>query len=1416
MADEALAALLFLGFEHGCNKIHHWGMPQGPMACSACAGAADALQKDPKVRRQFLHMVLLSMFTTAGSYSSNHRYFDEFERRPLWVAPTPGLQLTPSWIGCPPCRPYPCLACSATMDPLHDDVLEEALADATALAAPDDTAALAGSDNEGVEETTAATAKPEARDAEEDATSEASHYSTWSAAMHAADRSPSPSRRGAGAGPFGPPPAISIHHPLARQYIPSLPSAEPPAMPVDLVSSRHRHRTTPLGSSSSARGPPAIPSMPGEPDDPHWQRVMAVNVLNTLQHTGPAFVHAPALATVKSWNSLRIILEEATEMDEVCCQRVDPQDLSSALHVAGPTEAGADADGNHEDAEAEPYDEGEEEEDNSPDEDPSSDPDEPGPDGADGPAPPLTGVLLPPSVLEIGIDVAPPAAETLPDPDRGHGHPDRYSRFTRRASAKPMVSQAVSCLSRLTQAWPIQAVDRDPSHDVERGHLHIIAIYQKTHDPSDKSAPQQRQQVNDPGRASIRRRMQLRGPEGQMLPPAEELALLEHHFSSRFRATNVQDCAMASKQWSCREPIEIHAATLCAHILQVPRRKAVPAGHPPSATWRICADLISPWLCNTLRHTWHSAVIEVPQAWANVDLALVPKPEKSGREPKDYRPIGLACPLGKKMLGVIVQPYVTSIIRQVQVFPQFAYQQGRSQLAALRRVFQHCASAREGLQLHTRNLHLRFAGHKPTPLFGALMVAVDLTQAFDRMPRHRLYQGLCRLGVPTDVAHLLMAWHSNIHYRVHHNQDSRSFRATRGIRQGCSIAPLLWLVFSHEVSCALEEKVGMDTIARVLTIFADDYLVADTFSSVVELEALLDIVQALFRTLETFGMEAEIAYNRLGSVLKGRHHLSTSQRVLVYIRWRSVEMPECPCLIKFSNSLCGQSGLDMAVYLRTPWMDCPNASIAKNAFRLGPKIVAGVKLACHPDISTILHTHKTNAVLHEHDELFGSLAAKQAKDFGHALLEATTTSQDGLPSKAPRLDNGKRGRPQSGDNQPSTPFGGGGNRQRGGKGDRGPRSTQALLKTMGRLLLRQETSIQILKQNSAWDVYLQPGAQGPLPLLFRASETYRAEAKSKRMDCPLRAQLLSTLFQTVLQCIKNIKESPEQLQAVQTRGWITSEGRWVYQRWDPQAQVLAVDEGRTPLEHQELVTLLGLMAQAVSQKDVVHRFNATYPITVDQRNTARFMLEIGLRAKGVGDVWIGLEALQGLAALQVVGMQLRRDGLRRSNLAEDLQKMLNELCDGNDDTLQGCIDRWHQQAYLHGLKEAYPVVLMQLPRYSFGTNGASKDRSGIAIDKRVFLPIFGRGLTTFKATYLVCSIIVHHGVQTHSGHYTSLLLEPGALHRNIYWGTDDGKAAKSYGRMPKCVERDAYVLILIRCRFPAAMGSNHEPLSRGS
>ncbi|OLQ03274.1 hypothetical protein AK812_SmicGene13769 [Symbiodinium microadriaticum] len=256
-------------------------------------------------------------------------------------------------------------------DPLHDSVLDEALADTGLPAASSTEEAATGSMDDG--------AADEGADGASDA----------------GDRSPSVDR---GPGPHGPPPAVPVSHPLAWLYAPDLVSAisvRPPALPHGTTRTSHGPRpaeTTTAGSSSSARGPPSAPHMPGEPDDPYWQRVMAVNVLNTLQHTGPAFVHAPTLATVRSWSSLRIILEEATEMDEVCCQRVDPQDLNNPLHMEDLPGTGEDADtenGEEEDGPA--AEEGEEESNHSPDDDHDEAPDGHGPAGT-----PTTGAATTP------------------------------------------------------------------------------------------------------------------------------------------------------------------------------------------------------------------------------------------------------------------------------------------------------------------------------------------------------------------------------------------------------------------------------------------------------------------------------------------------------------------------------------------------------------------------------------------------------------------------------------------------------------------------------------------------------------------------------------------------------------------------------------------------------------------------------------------------------------------------------------------------------------------------------------------------------------------------------------------------------------------------------------------------------------
>ena len=208
---------------------------------------------------------------------------------------------------------------------------------------------------------------------------------------------------------------------------------------------------------------------------------------------------------------------------------------------------------------------------------------------------------------------------------------------------------------------------------------------------------------------------------------------------------------------------------------------------------------------------------------------------------------------------------------------------------------------------------------------------------------------------------------------------------------------------------------------------------------------------------------------------------------------------------------------------------------------------------------------------------------------------------------------------------------------------------------MGRLVIRQETQLQILKQSSAWWVYLQPGANGPIPVLFKAAEKYKEQAKTKFMEAPIRAVLLSTLFLTLSHCRQSLSTDANQQKSARDKGWLTQGNEWCYQKWDAENQVLQIDETHAPVPHQELIGLVSKIAELVTHRDVVHRFKRH---ATRSRQTRRGSPQIGLRARGVEDTWNGLERLANLAALQIIGMQIRREGLRRGGLANEVQRLL--------------------------------------------------------------------------------------------------------------------------------------------------------------
>ena len=172
------------------------------------------------------------------------------------------------------------------------------------------------------------------------------------------------------------------------------------------------------------------------------------------------------------------------------------------------------------------------------------------------------------------------------------------------------------------------------------------------------------------------RRLQLRDDQGTMLTPIEEADLLQSHFSARFQAEPpsagnylTQRSEAFLGPWSLQGTPQLDAAALCLALQTIRSRKAVPANHPPGAAWRLCADIVAPWVCRELTHSWSTLPLAVPGSWSDVDLALILKPDKSGAKPGDYRPIGLSCPLGKKMLSCILAPHVPSILEKNHPLP---------------------------------------------------------------------------------------------------------------------------------------------------------------------------------------------------------------------------------------------------------------------------------------------------------------------------------------------------------------------------------------------------------------------------------------------------------------------------------------------------------------------------------------------------------------------------------------------------------------------------------------------------------------------------------------------------------------------------------------------------------------------------
>ena len=146
--------------------------------------------------------------------------------------------------------------------------------------------------------------------------------------------------------------------------------------------------------------------------------------------------------------------------------------------------------------------------------------------------------------------------------------------------------------------------------------------------------------------------------------------------------------------------------------------------------------------------------------------------------------------------------------------------------------------------------------------------------------------------------------------------------------------------------------------------------------------------------------------------------------------------------------------------------------------------------------------------------------------------------------QGPQRESGKRsGRPA---NSALPPM----QQRRGRPPKQGPphQDLNQVVKALAKLALQQETALKVLRQDTTWIIFIQPGPTSSLALLLQVAQKWKQSQTKGAVDRPLRSVLITRLFEHLLKMPRNLKDPL--LAKAKDQNWLTEEG-WRYQTWSP-------------------------------------------------------------------------------------------------------------------------------------------------------------------------------------------------------------------------------------------------------------------------
>ena len=108
---------------------------------------------------------------------------------------------------------------------------------------------------------------------------------------------------------------------------------------------------------------------------------------------------------------------------------------------------------------------------------------------------------------------------------------------------------------------------------------------------------------------------------------------------------------------------------------------------------------------------------------------------------------------------------------------------------------------------------------------------MDLIKAFDSVPLDGLYIVLEKLGYPPKFRRMVQAFHSDLSVKISINGSDVTVNSTTGVKQGCTLAPILFRVYIEAVDEIIRARLESADIKHVPFYTLNDFTMAGRKSS---------------------------------------------------------------------------------------------------------------------------------------------------------------------------------------------------------------------------------------------------------------------------------------------------------------------------------------------------------------------------------------------------------------------------------------------------------------------------------------------------------------------------------------------------------------------------------------------------------